>query len=209
VLQDSDIELMLRVRADEPSAFEELVDRFRNRLVGLLLQLIGNAADAEDLAQEVFLRVYRVRQRYRAEARLSTWLYAIALNLARNARRAQRRRREFAHSIRHCGHVGPRPGGRVLYDSVDQPARKIEREELAAVVRRAVGGLKGRQRLAVWLNKFEGMSYADIARVMDVTPPVVKSLLCRARMRLRKALHEYVHLDGEPVRSNGDSATGP
>ena len=83
-MRDPDTRLMIGVRADEPGAFEELVERFRNRLVAVMHHLVGNAEEAEDLAQEVFLRVYRARKKYRARCKFSTWLFTIANNLAAN-----------------------------------------------------------------------------------------------------------------------------
>jgi RNA polymerase sigma-70 factor (ECF subfamily) len=190
-LLDPDMCVMLGVRADEPGAFADLVDRFQHRLVGMLLQLVGNKSDAEDLAQEVFIRVYRARKRYQARSKVSTWLFSIAHNLARNLRRAQQRKHLV--SLSHdCGRSGPSPAARVPDESGNQPVRRIEQEELEAVIRRAVDGLKERQRMAVLLNKFEGLGYAEIGHVMSLTPQAVKSLLFRARFQLREALRGYV-----------------
>src|SRR5581483_10820806 len=91
-LRDPDIRLMLRVRADEPGAFEELVELYQQRLVSVMNHLMGNAEEAEDLAQEVFLRVYRTRKKYRPRSKFSTWLFTIANNLALNALRSRKRR---------------------------------------------------------------------------------------------------------------------
>src|SRR5437588_9029293 len=91
-LRDPDIRLMLRVRDDDPAAFAELVDQYQHRLVGVMHHLVGNADEAEDLAQEVFLRVYRTRRRYRPKAKFSTWLFTIANNLALNTLRSRQRR---------------------------------------------------------------------------------------------------------------------
>lgn len=198
-LRDPDTRLMLRVRGDEPGAFEELVGRYQHRLVGILRHLVGDAAEAEDLAQEVFLRVYRSRTKYRARAKFSTWLFTIANNLARNALRDRGRKPAATLPGSESGPLGPRPAEQLLADSGPRPSGPMRQLELAEVVRRAVEGLNERQRMAVLLSRFEEMSYADIARVMGLTTKAVKSLLNRARVNLRDALKDYVCADGEPV----------
>jgi RNA polymerase sigma-70 factor (ECF subfamily) len=192
-LRDPDIRLMFRVRDDDSAAFAELVGRFQHRLVAVLHHLVGSPDEAEDLAQEVFLWVYRARKGYAPRAKFSTWLFAIANNLALNSLRDRQRRATLPPGARDSGPPGPRPG--------DAPAHRLQRQELADVVRGALGGLSRRQRVAIVLNKFEDMSYADIADVMALTPKAVKSLLCRARARLRDAPRGYVYMDaGPPAR---------
>jgi len=192
---DPDAHLMQCVRADEPGAFEELVERYQHRLLSFLYRHVDSRDDAEELAQEVFFRVYRTRQSYRAQSRFSTWLFAIAKNLARNVQRA-RHRKPVVHLYDQDGDLGPlRPVEQIIHASADPPERRLEQEELAMVVRRAVEGLKRRQRLVILLNNFEGIGYDDIARAMGLTPQAVKSLLWRARTNLREALQGYYHPD--------------
>jgi RNA polymerase sigma-70 factor (ECF subfamily) len=198
-IRDPDTALMLGVRDDEPGAFEELVQRYQDRLVGIMHHLVGNAAEAEDLAQEVFLRVYRARKKYRARCKFSTWLFTIANNLAVNARRAKQRKPVVSLNTRDSGPLGPRPAEQLAHDSGNQPVRRIQQQELAAVIRQALDGLNERQRMAVVLNKYEDMSYEEIAEVMGMSTKAVKSLLCRARTNLRAALQDYVYMDGQPV----------
>jgi RNA polymerase sigma-70 factor, ECF subfamily len=198
-LRDPDTRLMLGVRDDESGAFEELVERYQQRLVGIMHHLVGNLQEAEDLAQEVFLRVYRSRKKYRARCKFSTWLFTIANNLALNALRARRRKPVVQLNLSDSGPLGPRPAEQLLHDSGHQAARHVQQQELAAVIRQALDALNERQRLAVVLNKFEDMGYAEVAEVMGLTPKAVKSLLCRARTNLRAALQGYVYMDGAPV----------
>ncbi len=198
-LRDPDTRLMLAVRADEPGAFEDLVQRYQSRLVGVLHHLVGNATEAEDLGQEVFLRVYRARKKYRARCKFSTWLFTIANNLASNALRSGRRKHAVSLNTRDSGPLGPRPAERLVHDSGSQPSKRMQQQEMAAVVRAALDNLNERQRMAVLLNKFEDMNYAEIAEVMGLTTKGVKSLLCRARTNLRAALQSYIYMDGEPV----------
>jgi len=199
-LRDPDIRLMLRVRDDDSAAFAELVERFQHRLVAVMHHLVGSADEAEDLAQEVFLRVYRTRKKYTPKAKFSTWLFTIANNLGLNSLRDRQRRAALPLGARVSG---PRPG--------DAPAHRLQRRELADVVRGALGGLNRRQRVAIVLNKFEDMNYADIADVMGLTPKAVKSLLSRARAKLRDALQGYIYMDAEPpalVEDEGEAEQG-
>jgi RNA polymerase sigma-70 factor (ECF subfamily) len=198
-LRDPDIRLMLRVREDEPGAFEELVERYQHRLVAVMNHLVGNAEEAEDLAQEVFLRVYRARQKYRPRSKFSTWLFTIANNLALNALRARQRKPIVPLPSTDSGPLGPRPAEQLVHDRGIGPMQRIQQQELAALVRQALEGLNERQRMAVVLNKFEDMNYAEIAEVMGLTTKGVKSLLSRARMNLRAALSGYIYMDGEPI----------
>src|SRR5881409_231017 len=108
-LRDPDVRLMLRVRDDEPAAFEQLVAQYQHRLVAVMNHLIGNADEAEDLAQEVFLRVYRARKKYHPRSKFSTWLFTIANNLALNSIRARQRKPVVPLNVRDSGPLGARP----------------------------------------------------------------------------------------------------
>src|ERR1700742_4636559 len=199
-LRDPDIRLMLRVRdADDTSAFSELVERFQHRLVAVMHHLVGNADEAEDLSQEVFLRVYRTRKKYTPKAKFSTWLFTIANNLALNALRDRQRRPVLPLEVRDSGPLGPRPTENLAPTRDEPPAHNLQQQELADVIRQALDGLNERQRMAIVLNKFEDMNYAEIAEVMGLTTKAIKSLLSRARMNLRTALAGYVYMDGERV----------
>lgn len=199
VVRDPDIAIMLRVRADEPGAFRELVQKYEHRLVGVLHHIMGDAAEAEDLAQEVFLRIYRARRKYRATAKFSTWLFTIANNLALNALRNRQRKPVVPFPANDAGPLGPRPAERLAYDHRDPPSQRLANQELSAVVRRAVESLNERQRMAVLLNKFAEMNYADIAAVMGLSTKAVKSLLSRARSNLRVALEPYIRMEARPI----------
>jgi RNA polymerase sigma-70 factor (ECF subfamily) len=197
-LRDPDIRVMLQVRDDEPGAFEELVEHYQHRLVAVLHHLIGNLDEAEDLAQEVFLRIYRSRKKYRPRAKFSTWLFTIANNLALNVLRSRQRKPVVPLDTRDSGPLGPRPAEQLVLDRGNQPAHRLQQRELADVIRQALDGLNERQRVAVVLNKFEDMNYQEIAEVMGLTTKAVKSLLSRARTNLRAALKDYIFMDGAP-----------
>lgn len=196
-LRDPDIRLMLRVRNDDPAAFEELVELYNHRLITVLQHLVGKPEEAEDLAQEVFLRVYRARKKYRPRAKFSTWLFTIANNLALNALRSRQRKPVVPLNVHDSGPLGPRPAEQLVHDRASQPGQRIQQQELAGIVRQALEKLNERQRVAVVLNKFEDMNYAEIADVMGLTTKGVKSLLCRARENLREVLKDYIYMDGQ------------
>ncbi|ADG68648.1 RNA polymerase sigma factor, sigma-70 family [Planctopirus limnophila DSM 3776] len=192
-LRDPDVQLMLRAKQGDDAAFSQLVAAYQDRLVGILHHLVQDQQTAEDLAQEVFLRIYRARESYVATARFSTWLFKVANNLASNSRRNKGRRKEISLAGNESGSMGSRPEEQLVVEkSALMPARQLDKAELQAAVRAAMEQLNSRQRMAVLLHKFEGMSYADIAETMDLTQPAVKSLLARARENLREFLERYV-----------------
>jgi RNA polymerase sigma-70 factor, ECF subfamily len=195
-LRDPDIRLMLRVREDDAEAFGELVELYHHRLVTVMHHLVNSNEEAEDLAQEVFLRVYQSRKKYHPKAKFSTWLYTIANNLALNTLRSRQRKPTIPLNVRDSGPLGPRPAEQLVLDRGDQPHQRMQKNELTAIVQQALKTLNERQRIAVVLNKFEDMNYADIAEVMGLTTKAVKSLLSRARENLRLALQDYIHMDG-------------
>jgi RNA polymerase sigma-70 factor (ECF subfamily) len=193
---------MLQVRDDDAAAFEELMRRYQSRITSVLLHVVGRRDQAEDLAQDVFLRVYRSRKTYVPTAKFSTWLFTIANNVAHNALRSLARRREV--------HVAPAGSGAVAANPLDEmaqaasgwmPARRADKAEMAEIVRQAMQSLNERQRMAVLLSKFEGMSYADIAATMALTPQAIKSLLSRARQNLRGVLEPYLSEGTRPPGS--------
>jgi RNA polymerase sigma-70 factor (ECF subfamily) len=187
----SDAEVMLRVKTGDESAFAFLVQKYRRQMVGFMYRMCHNPAAAEELAQEVFLRVYRSRSSYEASAKFNTWLYRIATNLAVN----------HARDTRH-----ERPEKTVRLDEPDQETgatldladgsltaeEQMLRRERMAVIREKVQGLPERQRMAVIMHKYEQMDYREIAEVMKLSESATKSLLFRAYETLREQLKELV-----------------
>lgn len=194
-LRDPDVRLMLRVRADDIGAFEELVGTFQQRLVGILNHMVRSREEAEDLAQEVFLRVFKSRKSYHPSARFSTWLFTIANNLALNSIRDRKKNSHIPFPVSDSGAFQEIPKDLRLPQKEEAPNSQIQNDELAQVIRKALDGLNERQRMAVVLNKYEDMNYADIATVMGLTGKAVKSLLSRARVNLREALKAYIYMD--------------
>ena len=194
--RDPDVRLMLQIRDDVPGAFEVLVERYQHRLVGVLAHLVGRVDEAEDLTQDVFLRIYRARKGYRPKAKFSTWLFTIANNLAMNHLRGKGRnpaRRRWGWAADGSGsQAGLRPLEERALARDGTPSAQMRQVELSDVVREALDVLGEDQKLAVLLNKFEDMSYADIAEVMGRSEAAVKSLLARARTHLREQLEPYL-----------------
>src|SRR5207253_3448524 len=128
-LRDPDVRSMLRVRdADDATAFGELVERYQHRLIGIMHHLVGNTEEADDLAQEVFLRVYRTRKRYHPQAKFSTWLFTIANNLALNALRSRRRKPIVPLPAQESGPLGPRPAENLVAARSPAPGQRMQQQ---------------------------------------------------------------------------------
>ncbi len=201
---DPDVRLMLQVRAGDAAAFEELMLRYQNRVVAILEHLVGKRGEAEDLAQDVFLRVYRARDSYVPGAKFATWLFTIAHNVGANALRSRSRRHEVQapSSAQSSGEQPANPLAELAAAASGQmPTRQADKAEMQSIVRLAIEQLSDRQRMAVLLNKFEDMSYAEIAEIMHLTPKSIKSLMARARENLRQALEPYLQRGDRPAAS--------
>jgi RNA polymerase sigma-70 factor (ECF subfamily) len=189
--QLSDAEIMLRVKAGDDSAFAVLVDKFRRPMVRFMYRMTHNSAAAEDLAQEVFLRVYRSRDGYKADAKFSTWLYRIATNLAVNhARDTRHDRPEVTRSL----DEPDTDTGKTLdvADSTLTAEQDLMRRERLAAIRHQIQALPERQRMAVIMHKYEGMDYRQIGEVLKLSEAATKSLLFRAYEALRERLKQFL-----------------
>jgi RNA polymerase sigma-70 factor (ECF subfamily) len=190
--RDPDVRLMLQVKSDVQGAFEVLVERYQHRLLGVMIHLIGRPEEAEDLTQEVFLRIYRARKGYRARAKFSTWLFTIANNLAMNHLRGKGRNPTVSLGHEDTGSQPLRRGDQLVLAQDGTASGQMRKAELSEVVREALEGLAEDQKMAVLLNKFEEMSYQEIAEVMGRSDAAIKSLLARARTNLRERLEPYL-----------------
>lgn len=187
----SDADIMLQVKAGDDSAFAYLVQKYRRPMVNFMFRMAHNNAAAEDLAQEVFLRVYRSRESYEASAKFTTWLYRIATNLAVNhARDTRHERPENTVSLdepdQESGHTLDLP------DRTPSAEDAIVRRERVAAIRQRVQALPERQRIAVVMHKYQQMEYRQIADVLKLSESATKSLLFRAYETLREQLKEFV-----------------
>jgi len=187
----SDAEVMLRVKAGDDSAFEYLVQKYRRPMVSFMYRMAHNATVAEDLAQEVFLRVYRSRENYEASAKFTTWLYRIATNLAVN--HARDTRHERPENIVSIDEPDEDTGLTVdVPDTSISAEENIMRRERMAAIREKVQALPERQKTAVIMHKYQQMDYRQIAEVLKLSESATKSLLFRAYETLRVQLKEFV-----------------
>ena len=187
----SDAAIMLRVKTGDQSAFEDLVQKYRRPIVSVMYRMARNAAAAEDLAQEVFLRVYRSRETYEATAKFTTWLYRIATNLAVNhARDTRHERPELQVSL----DEPDEDTGTTLEvpDSSLNAEQAIVRRERMMAIRQKVEALPEQQRLAVIMHKYQQMDYKQISEVLKKSESATKSLLFRAYETFREQLKEFV-----------------
>lgn len=186
-----DAQIMMRVSAGDDAAFDYLVQKYRRPMISFMYRMSHNAAVAEELAQEVFLRVYRSREKYSPDAKFTTWLYRIATNLAVNhARDTKYERPENQVSIDE-----PDEDTGLTVDVADgslNVEQKILRRERLAAIRQHVQSLPERQRLAVMMHKYQGMDYRQIAEVLKLSESATKSLLFRAYETLREKLKEFI-----------------
>jgi len=187
----TDAEIMLRVKTGDESAFTFLVQKYRRQMVGFMYRMCHNPAAAEELAQEVFLRVYRSREKYEASAKFNTWLYRIATNLAVNHARDTRHERA-ENTVRldePDQETGTTPD---LADGSLSAEEQMLRRERMAAIRQKVHALPERQRMAVIMHKYQQMDYREIADVLKLSESATKSLLYRAYETLREQLKELV-----------------
>jgi len=177
---DPDVSLMLRFQKGDAAAFDELVVRHQKAVLNIAWRYCGDRAVAEDLAQEIFVKVWRAKGSYQPSARFSTWLYRIAVNRCLNEIRSRPKK-------------SPLPVEETLEEPAGaRPDDDLDRAEVRHAVRRAVDDLPANQRMAVILSRFHELSYEEIAEAMSVSLEAVKSLLFRARENLKIALERLV-----------------
>jgi RNA polymerase sigma-70 factor (ECF subfamily) len=187
----SDAAIMLRAAAGDEVGFNFLAEKYHRPIFHFLFRMVHNQAIAEELAQEVFLRVYRARQSYRAEARFSTWLYRIATNLAVNHARDTK----YERAARNVYLDAPDEQTGMITDVADdEPSveQRLLREERMKAIRTHVMALPERQRMAVLMHKYQGMDYREIGEVLKLSDSATKSLLFRAYQTLRGKLKDFV-----------------
>lgn len=179
--------LMARVGCGDHQAFRLLVERHQDAVVGTCARMLGDHLDAEDLAQQVFLRVWIHAANYRPETKFTTYLYTITRHLVFNESRRRSRRREVSADERHEQGL-EQPAA----PSAMQPDAEVVQAELRAAVDEAIAALPESQRVAVVLRRYEQLSYEEIAEVLEVSLPAVKSLLFRARSALKQSMAKFL-----------------
>ncbi len=187
----SDAEVMLELKSGNMDAFDILLGKYRKPIIHFMFRMVHNQAVAEELAQEVFLRVYRSRETYRAEAKFSTWLYRIATNLGVNHARDTRNERtaQTVQLDEPDSETGTTPD---LADSTPSAEADMLRRERMNAIREHVMALPERQRTAVLMHKYEGLDYKSIGEVLKLSESATKSLLFRAYQTLREKLKDFV-----------------
>jgi RNA polymerase sigma-70 factor, ECF subfamily len=187
----TDAEVMLELRSGNMAAFDVLLAKYRKPIIHFMFRMVHNQAVAEELAQEVFLRVYRSRETYRAEARFSTWLYRIATNLGVN--HARDTRHERAASTVYLDETDAETGTTPdVADTTPNIETNMLRRERMNAIRQHVMALPERQRTAVLMHKYEGLDYKQIGEVLKLSESATKSLLFRAYQTLRERLKEFI-----------------
>jgi RNA polymerase sigma factor, sigma-70 family len=189
--QMDDAAIMLALRDGNMAGFDFLIQKYRKPIIHFMYRMVHNQAVAEELAQEVFLRVYRSRETYRAEARFSTWLYRIATNLGVNHARDTRHERtaSMVYLDETDGETGMTPD---VADSTPGAETNLLRQERLNAIRQHVMALPERQRMAVLMHKYEGMDYKQIGDVLKLSESATKSLLFRAYQTLRDKLKSFI-----------------
>ena len=199
-------QVMAAVQADAPGAFEKLVELYQKRVFHFILQMVGRREEAEDLTQDLFMKVFRTRKTYRPQSRLSTWIFTIAHNLALNHLRSRHR----SKTMQPKGLAGAGTVTHLLQPELNAvspegtPSAQLRTVELSQVVQEAIQSLGEDQRVAIVLNKFEEMSYEEIAQIMGRNVGAVKSLLVRARLNLKDQLEDYLSQGTRPSSRPGN-----
>jgi RNA polymerase sigma-70 factor (ECF subfamily) len=187
-----DFELMARIGAGDHSAFRTLVERHQNAVMGTVAKMLGSPNDAEDISQQVFLRIWRNAKRYRPDAKFTTYLFTITRNLVFNETRRRGRKKEVSSEEREEN------SQHMIADSPDRrPDAELLQAELRQAVDTAIAALPETQRMAVVLRRYDQLSYEEIAEVLQLSVSAVKSLLFRARGTLRESLAGYLGEAGE------------
>ena len=183
----NDEELIQKIVDRDHQAFKSLVDRYQHLVINVCYNLIGNRQDAEDVAQEVFLQVYKSAQKFRGEAKLSTWLYRIAMNRSLNFIRDNKRFGWLRNLSSLLDGERQRVGEMSAPDS-DRPDTALQKKEQNVIVQREIDSLPVKQRAAFVLHTYEGLSYQEIAEVLQLSLSSVESLIHRAKLNLQRKL---------------------
>jgi len=190
---DSDAALVERALDKDLAAFEQLVTRYQNKIVAYSARMLNDADEAEDIAQETFIKAYRSLDSFRGASSFSTWLYRIATNLCIDRVRQRKRRPQQAYSLDEPYDKEEGAGGRELPDLNNEPSRNVETEELRQQVRTTVAEMPEKLRQVLVMCDIQGMPYEKIAQILDCPMGTVKSRLFHARADLARRLRPYMH----------------
>ena len=186
-------ECMLAFQAGDEAAFERLIGLYSERAYALFVRFLGKHEGCEDLVQELFLRMWKAKDRYQPSARFTTWMYRIAFNLAANDGERRRLRRSQSLSMETV--TGQTLGAGLFDEGADEPSLGMERDDVVRQVREAIASLPDTQRMALILARYEEQSYQDIGDALAISAKAVKSLIHRARETLRSSLAHVISGD--------------
>ena len=182
------IELMMLVKGGDQNAFQQLVELHQNMVIGTVAKMLGNNSEAEDIAQQVFVRLWKSAPRYEVKAKFTTFLFTITRNLVFNETRRKQRRKEHSLDEQQENSFTEMPD-----QSSSTPGDNLLKAELRSKVDQAIASLPEKQRIAVILRRYENMPYEQIADVLELSVSAVKSQLFRARGRLKELLEDYLN----------------
>ncbi len=185
----SETEIIQKLQQGNEQAFKQLVENYQKLVVNTCFGMVHNTEDAEDIAQEVFIEVFRSIHKFRADAKISTWLYRIAVNRSLNFIRDNKKRRWF-QSFEDSVQSKNRELQNIISSKTDQPEFQLENKQRAILLHEAVDSLVQNQKVAFTLSKYEDLSYQEISEVMDLSVSSVESLLHRAKKNLQKKLYK-------------------
>lgn len=188
-LTATDEMLFSQVQREDMHAFDMIVSRYKTRLYNCVYRMVNNAENAEDLVQETFLRVYKNRHNYQATSNFSTWIYTIALNLARSELRKRKRRQFF--SLNSSTHEDSNTEGFDLPDTSSGPSEHLEQSELGRAIQKAIDQLPVKYRTVIVLRDVQELSYEQISEILECPTGTVKSRVNRARLRLQEMLRQW------------------
>jgi RNA polymerase sigma-70 factor (ECF subfamily) len=185
----SDVEIIELLKQGSEQAFKKLVETHQKLVVNTCFGMVHNREDAEDIAQDVFIEVYRNIQKFRADSKLSTWLYRIAVNRSLNHIRDNKKNKWF-HSFEDEVAIRSKELQQLQSSKSDQPEFELENKQRAIILHEAINSLPKNQKVAFTLSKYKELSYQEIAEVMELSVPSIESLLFRAKKGLQKKLYK-------------------
>lgn len=187
---DADAALMVAFQKGDSEAFDHIIDKYQKPIVNFIYKIVNNSAEAEELAQEVFLRIYRARHTYEPKARFAAWIYRIATNLSFKEADRKRRMRFWHH--RDNSHGDPTAEEEVFRDPVPDAEKRLITTETGQVIRRAIGSLPRNEKTALVLRRYEDLSYKEIAEIMHCTEAAVKTYIHRGKLHVREWILPYL-----------------
>ena len=189
-IDDPYAELMVAFQQGDGAAFEQLLDKYHRPIVNFIYKIVNNSAEAEELAQEVFLRIHRSRHKYRPQARFAAWIYRIATNLG--YKEASRKRRMFFGDPKKRASEGTVPDAEAVPDPAPDAEGRLITSELGRIIRRAIGSLPRKEKVALILRRYEDLSYREIAEIMNCTEAAVKTYIHRGKLHVRDQILPYL-----------------